>query len=352
MTRIRVVIIEDSLTVRRHLAEVLGGHPDFEVVGEAEDGKRGIELCQQLRPDVITLDIMLPVMSGLAVAEYVMAYCPTPILVVSSSTNRGELLRTYDALAAGAVDVLEKPRGTEDGGSWEKRFLDTLRLVSRIKVVTHPRARLTLASRTAPVPAFAASQRFEVVALGASTGGPGAVLKVFRALPVPFPLPILLVLHIGHPFGALFAEWLDGLGPHRVGIAEDGQRLSELQGRVAVAPPEQHLELRRGRLRLTSDPERHSCRPSVDTLFDSLAEELGAKAIGCLLTGMGKDGAEGLLRMRQSGAFTIAQDEATSAVYGMPREAVARGAACRICPLDEIGPVIGQMSCSSGETSR
>jgi two-component system chemotaxis response regulator CheB len=346
MSPIRTLVIEDSVTIRRHLVEVLTAHPDFEVIGEAEDGKRAIELCQQLRPDVITLDIVLPVMSGLAVAEYVMAYCPTPILVVSSSTNRGELMHTYDALAAGAVDVLEKPDGSEAAGVWERRFAGALRTASRIPVVTHPRGRLGALGRLDPPLAAraTAAERYALLALGASTGGPGAVRDVLRALPTPFPLPILVVLHLGHPFGTLLAEWLDGLGPHRVALARDGQRLLDLEGRVAVAPPDQHLQVSRGRLRLTSDPERHSCRPSVDVLFDSIADEEGQTAIACLLTGMGKDGAAGLLRIRRAGGFTVAQDEASSVVYGMPREAAALGAARRICALEEVGPLVGRLA--------
>src|SRR6266849_7363768 len=139
---VRVLVVEDSLTVRKRLVEVLSADPQMEVVGEAGDGKAGIELCQKLHPDIVTLDMMLPVMSGLGATEYIMAYCPTPILIVSSSTNRGELFKTYEALAAGAVDVLEKPNGNESDGSWERKFLSTIRLVSRIRVITHPRGRL------------------------------------------------------------------------------------------------------------------------------------------------------------------------------------------------------------------
>src|SRR5258708_24213868 len=143
MEKVRVLVVEDSLSIRKRIMEILGADPGLDVVGEAEDGKTAIELCQALRPDVVTLDMMLPVMTGLAATEYVMAYCPTPILIVSASTNRGELFRTYEALAAGAVDVLEKPRDEDDGDDrWERRFLETVKLVSRIRVITHPRARL------------------------------------------------------------------------------------------------------------------------------------------------------------------------------------------------------------------
>src|SRR5277367_1128491 len=142
MTRIRILVAEDSLTIRRRFCEILSADPELEVVGEAENGKRAIELCEELRPDVITLDLVMPVMSGLTAAEYIMAYRPTPILIVSASTNRGELFKTYDALAAGALDVLEKPTADDVDAAWERRFLAAVKLIARIKVITHPRARL------------------------------------------------------------------------------------------------------------------------------------------------------------------------------------------------------------------
>ena len=142
MPKTRVLVVEDSLTVRKRLVEILVSDPEIELVGEAEDGKRAIEICRLCRPDVITMDMMLPVMSGLSATEYIMAHCPTPILVVSASTNRGELFKIYESLAAGAVDVLEKPTGTEADGAWERRFLSTVKRVARIRVITHPRARL------------------------------------------------------------------------------------------------------------------------------------------------------------------------------------------------------------------
>jgi two-component system chemotaxis response regulator CheB len=144
---LRVLVVEDSLTVRRRLCETLASDPSIEVIGEADNGQRGIELCQSLRPDVMTLDMDLPVMSGLSATEFIMAHCPTPILIVSASTNRGDLFKTYDALSAGAVDVLEKPRGDDTDAGWDERFRDAVRLVSRIKVITHPRARLGLSAQ-------------------------------------------------------------------------------------------------------------------------------------------------------------------------------------------------------------
>jgi two-component system, chemotaxis family, protein-glutamate methylesterase/glutaminase len=149
MEKVRVLVAEDSLTVRKRLCEVFSADPGFELIGEACDGKQAIEMCRELRPDVMTMDMIMPVMSGLAATEYIMAHCPTPILVVSSSFNRGEMFKTYDALAAGAVDALEKPTGDEPEGSWERNLVAHVKLVAKIRVITHPRARLSGISPTA-----------------------------------------------------------------------------------------------------------------------------------------------------------------------------------------------------------
>jgi two-component system chemotaxis response regulator CheB len=353
MRKTRILVVEDSATVRKRLVEILAGDPEIELVGEVEDGKRAIEACQQHRPDVITMDMALPVMSGLAATEYIMAHCPTPILVVSASTNRGELFKIYDALAAGAVDVLEKPTGTEAEGVWERRFLSTVKLIARIRVITHPRARLAALRMSAPdlpppVPFPASgggsgwgppspSQKYDLVAIGASTGGPGAIVEILRGLPAEFQLPILFVMHLSEPFGIAFADWLDGQSGRRVIYPKEGAPVASAVGRVVMAPGGRHLVVRDGRLYLTLDQERHSCRPSVDVLFESVAAEYGASAVACLLTGMGKDGAQGLLKIRRAGGMTIAQDEATSVIHGMPREAVMLGAATHVLPIGDIG---------------
>lgn len=353
MAKIRVLVVEDSLTIRKRMLELLAADPDIDIVGEADDGKRGIELCQQLRPDVVTLDMMMPVMSGLAATEFIMAYCPTPILIVSASTNRGDLFKTYEALAAGALDALDKPKGNELDDVWEKKLVATVKLISRIRVITHPRARLGRLGQTPGHPPHGTQQsqalqnsgRLRAVAIGVSTGGPGALIEILRGLPHGFPLPILLVIHVGKLFTPAFAEWLDGQSTVRVGYAVDGDPLPPCgEGRVLMAPPDSHLVLREGKLRLTQDPERHSCRPSIDVLFESFAQELGAGGAGCLLTGMGRDGAAGLLAIRRAGGRTIAQDEATSVVFGMPREAILLGAAEQVLALDQIAPRLGVLA--------
>jgi two-component system chemotaxis response regulator CheB len=348
---IRVVVVDDSLTVRQHLRAVLERDPEFDVVGEAADGRAAVDLVGALRPDVITMDIVMPDTSGLAATEQIMAHHPTPILIVSSSFNRGEIFDTYSALAAGAVDAIEKPDGEDS--TWDERFIAALRIVSKIKVITHPRGRLGALGRArgTSAPAVAApaearepkteSERPRVVAIGASTGGPGAVVTVLRAISRDFPVPIVVIIHIDGRFANALAEWLASQTHHDVRFAQDDEPLAA--GRVLIAPPDKHLTIVRGRAKLVDAPPRNHCRPSIDVLFDSLAVAYGARAAACLLTGMGRDGASGLLAMRLAGATTIAQDEATSVIYGMPREAVARGAVQRQLPIDEIGPAIEAM---------
>jgi two-component system chemotaxis response regulator CheB len=342
---LRVLIVDDSTTLREHLSNIVDAAPNCSCVGTASDGREAIELCQRLRPDVVSMDMMLPVMSGLAATEYIMAHCPTPILIVSSSFNRGEVFRTYDALAAGALDVFEKPTGQEPAGEWERAYLRQLRLVSRVRVITHPRAKLSAWGRTSPeVPARGAivpsGQSPRVIAIGASTGGPGALVKVLSPLSPNTSFVVLVVMHLSPAFAAEFANWLDAQIALPVAYARDREALSELAGCVRLAPPNSHLCVEGERLRLSDAPERHSCRPSVDALFESLAQSHGPRAVGCLLTGMGRDGASGLLRMRQAGAHTVAQGEQSCVVFGMPREAIALGAARDVLNLEQIGSML------------
>jgi two-component system chemotaxis response regulator CheB len=346
---IRVLVVDDSITVRKRIVSILAADPALEVVGEAADGTQAVALCHECRPDVVTLDLVLPGVSGITAIEHIMVERPTPILVVSSATNRAELVRTYDALAAGALDVLDKPAGGDTDAGWALQLVATVKLLSRVKVISHPRARLTRLASSAPLPAphhpaLGGARPRRVVAIGASTGGPAAVATVLRQLPRDFDVPVLLVVHINEPFGTAFAEWLSRQVNRVVRYPKHGDSLSTVVGQVAMAPPGRHLELVYGQLWLTDAGERHSCRPSVDVLFESLARHLGRDTAACLLTGMGRDGAEGLLALRRAGALTIAQDEASCVVYGMPREAAALDAATLVLPLDLIGPTLAAVA--------
>lgn len=365
MSRIRVLVADDSLTVRKLLCAALEADPECEVIGEAADGRRAFELCAALRPSVVTLDMMMPGLDGLAATEQIMAFCPTPILIVAASLQGGAARKTFKALSAGAVEIFPKPTDEASAALFDRRFVATVKLVSRIKVITHLRGRFPAepargapqveargsafvgARQVSPGSAFAgpgrapSAGRYRLVVVGASTGGPGALAAVLGALPATFPLPVLLLLHISSTFGPSFVDWIGTQLALPVAFAVDREPLP-LPGlpRVIVAPPDRHLVIRAGRLWLTAEPERHSCRPSVDVLFESAASEVGPSAIGCLLTGMGRDGAKGLLAMKRAGAMTLAQDEATSVVFGMPREAVRLGAARLVLPLGAIGPAL------------
>lgn len=342
---IRVLVVDDSLTVRERITELITAAGDMIVVDAVSDGLRACELAATLRPDVITLDLALPVVDGVRATEHIMAHSPTPILVVSSAENRGALFNTYEALAAGAVDVLDKAH--PDDVDWEARFVAAVRLVSKIRVITHPRARLGALARHVPpsvLPVATPSRELQVVALGASTGGPGALVTVLNGMPV-LDLPTFVVLHIDSPFAVSFAQWLGSQTSRVVTIASDREAVpSGPPGRVIFAPPDRHLVVERRTLRLVDSPPRNFCRPSIDTLFESVAAEYGAGAAAGLLTGMGRDGAAGLLAIRHAGGATFAQDEASSIVYGMPKEALAYGAVDRTLPLDELGPAIGRVA--------
>jgi two-component system chemotaxis response regulator CheB len=350
MAKIRVLIVEDSSTVRGRLRDVLAA--EFDIVGEAADGAQAIEMCRRTRPDVITMDMMLPTMTGLAATEHIMAHSPTPILVVSSSANRGEVLDSYDAIAAGAVDVLEKPTGLDAAGAWEERLVATVRLVSRIRVIVHPRAALNeIGERPAgdgdgdddAAGSAAGPRESAVIGIGASTGGPAAIVELLAELPAVLTVPVLLVQHIDATFAAAFADWLGQRTGRDVADALEWEPVAATVGRIVVAPADQHLLVRHGLLRLSGEPRRHSCRPSVDVLFESMAREYGPAAAGCLLSGIGRDGAAGLLKLREAGALTMAQDEASSTVYGMPREAALLRAASKILPPDQLGRQLARL---------
>ncbi|MGC2495647.1 chemotaxis-specific protein-glutamate methyltransferase CheB [Candidatus Binatus sp.] len=352
MAAIRVLVADDSMTVRKRLVQALSTDAGIQVIAEAADGRTATELCRRIRPDVVTMDVMMPVMDGVTATEYIMANCPTPILMVSASSNRGQVLQTFDALAAGAVDVLDKPAADTPDGVWERELVGAV-MVSRIKAIRRPsvnrRSRVVGAAAGVVAPVvlpLLESDEAVIVAIGASIGGPSAIAKILSQIPAGFPLPILLVIHIAPEFAQSLVEWIASRSKKLpVRVAVDGEPIPRPGfAEILMAPPDRHLVVGGGRLRVTDTPPRHLCRPSIDELFESVARECGSQAIACLLTGMGKDGAAGLLAVRQNGGHTIAQDEASSTVFGMPREAIALDAAQIVAPLADVAGTLCLMA--------
>lgn len=348
--RIKVLIVDDSALVRRILSEILATDPEVEVVGTASDAYMARDKIKQLNPDVLTLDVEMPKMDGVTFLRNLMRLRPMPVVMVSSLTEHGAEI-TLDALAVGAVDYLPKPK--IDLAATLGDYAEELR--AKIKAAAKARVRAYSGSAPAPggipnvppkfsadaVIAKSAPRQFRttdrIIAIGASTGGTEAIKDVLIQLPADTP-GIVIAQHIPKAFSTPFARRMDQCCQMTVYEAEDGQHI--LPGHVYIAPGDRHLLLVRDGARYVCKLDdgqpvnRH--KPSVDVLFRSVAQQAGRNAIGVILTGMGKDGAMGLKEMRDAGSPTIAQDEATSVVWGMPREAVALGAAVHTLGLHEI----------------
>jgi two-component system, chemotaxis family, protein-glutamate methylesterase/glutaminase len=340
--KIRVLIVDDSSIVRKILAEALAGEPDIEVVGTAPDPFVARDKILRLDPDVITLDIEMPRMDGLTFLKKLMHFHPLPAIVVSSlaQSSCGAAL---EALACGAVEVMAKPGGPYSVGELRQALAAKIRAAAVARPRVRPAPALAQQAPPAALPPVGtgAIPRDAVIAIGASTGGTEAIAEILARLPAATP-GVAIVQHIPAEFSRAFADRLNQKCPMEVREARDGDALRA--GLALVAPGNFHMVLRRREDRffvnVRGGPAVCYQRPSVDVLFLSVAEAAGAGATGVLLTGMGTDGARGLLRMRETGARTIAQDEATSVVYGMPREAAELGAAERVLPLHAIPAAI------------
>ena len=334
---IKVLIVDDSLTIRKKVAELIENDPEMKVAGVAENGKKAIELVKSLLPDVILMDLVMPVKDGQEATELIMAYHPTPIIIHSSAENRGEEYKTMDALSAGALDFIEKTCP-----DWEKEIIYRIKRASRIKVVTHLKRKM-LPKKDAAVPAINAgtsANGYNLLVIGASTGGPKVVFELLGRLPSNFPVPVIVVIHVPDLFMSSMAEWLNNNTSLLVKNPTDGETFKDKQRTVYLAPPGRHLIIQGSNLRLISTSPVNYCRPSIDVLFESVAGDNRLSPIAVLLTGMGRDGAKGLKAIRDSGGYTIAQDEKTCIVFGMPRAAIMIGAATTILPDFEIPPKI------------
>ena len=381
---IRVLVVEDSLTMQAVLAEVLTTDPAIEIVGVANNGREGVRLAHGLKPDVITMDIRMPVMDGFEATRLIMQECPTRIVVVSASVNSPDLNISFNAIKAGALDVVEKPAG--GGANFEiisERLISAVKLMSEVQVVRqrrpaggtssgiHPAPSFTnpsqpniatgsgyysaqRASATGFIPAVPASESGlsraiadpnsppkaphgtpAILAVGSSTGGPAALSVFLKGLPANLPVPVVIVQHITSGFARGLVDWLQTECSLPLHIGTQDQRI--YPGEVYFAPDDHHMVVyRRGILGLTSTPQVSYVRPSATVLFESVAANYANQALGVILTGMGNDGASGLKTIRDAGGTTFSQDQATCVVYGMPKAAVELDAVDYVLSLPTI----------------
>ncbi len=337
--KIGVLVVDDSPTAVALLREILEQDPEIKVVGTARDGKEAIAQMPKLRPDFVTMDILMPVVDGFEAISYIMAYWPTPILVVTSLPVGEDRDLVFRALRMGALDVIQKPKKSAlTRGSPEARSLiRNVKTLSRVKVITHLSGRRATASME--VAELAAKRLQKIVAIGASTGGPVALERVLGSLPANFPAPVVVVQHIADGFTPALAEWLSASCKLRVREAAQEDRLSP--GEVLIIPNGcQGKVVQRGLLRLTDDGPVGGHCPSANVLFESAGRVYGEDAVLVVMTGMGSDGSEGARRARILGAKVIAQDEYTSAIFGMPKAAIDKQAVTKVAPLDRIAAEI------------
>jgi two-component system chemotaxis response regulator CheB len=359
---IKVLIVEDSPVVREFLVHVLGSDPGIRVAGTAHDGEEALEAVRRWRPDVITMDIHMPRLDGVEATRRIMETEPTPIVIVSGSTDPKEVATTFDAMEAGALAVLRRPAGIghPEHEATARELVQTVKLMSEVKVVrrwSKSRRAAMANGRQAPAPqpaemGFARKPaKARVVAIGASTGGPPVLQTILAALPKHFPAPIAIVQHMADGFVRGFVEWLAQSSGPRVHLATHGELM--LPGHAYVAPDGFQMKVERGgKIALTRDEPENGLRPSVSCLFRSVAEVYGCDAIAGLLTGMGRDGAEELRLLKEKGAVTFAQDKDSSVVHGMPGEAIRLDAATLVLPPEKIAAVLASVVNNVGKEDR
>ncbi len=345
---IRVLVVDDEPTIRLGIRNILENDPELTVIGEARNGENAVGLCRKLRPDIVTMDILMPGMSGYEAIHQIMDEAPCPIVVLTSIDSKTIMEVSFKALAFGALTVLQKPKSLDPESTEVKHLIEQIKIMATIKVV---RRHLSLESpflkpvggmtkNAAPeryVFPFQVRKKIRLIAIGASTGGPPALQIILSGLPSNFSLPIVIVQHISHGFISGMADWLSKTTPFLCKVGENGEVVRP--GTVYLAPDDAHMIVRdNGLLLLDYSDLIGGHRPSVNALFESVAKNFKAEAIGILLTGMGQDGALGLKNMRQAGAYTIAQDEASSIVFGMPGTAVKMDAVDEVLSLSLIAP--------------
>lgn len=338
--RINVLVVEDSPVVQMLMKHLLDSDPDLHVMGTASNGQEAIDFVAQQRPDVILMDVHMPKMDGYEATRRIMEMRPVPIVISSATLTSQEVGATFHALEAGAVAFVEKPVGLSTPGFAQmmQKLLETVKLMSEVKVVKRwARDRRTVIRPVAEPPRR--SEAIQVVAIGASTGGPPVIQTILKGLPRNYPAPILVVQHIAAGFLGGMVDWLRQTTPLPVQLGVHGT--PALPGNVYLAPDGAHMGLMPGgRILLSKDEPENGLRPAVSFLFRSVANASGARAVGVLLTGMGRDGADELYVLKEKGAVTIAQDAETSVIHGMPGEAIRLGAALYTLPPEQIAAML------------
>jgi len=349
---IRVLVAEDSPVMRDLIVAVLRSDQDVTVVGQAINGAEAVALAASLRPDVITMDIRMPVIDGFEATKRIMSESPTRIVVVSSSVDPDEVKIAFNALKLGAVAVVEKPRAPTHAAFQAVRheLLTTIKVMADVRVVRGRPDRVSAVHSVRNLAGPTAHWN-QVIAIAASTGGPAALAAVLQDLPPDLSIPILVVQHISPGFEPGLAQWLGSLTPRRVRLAKNGERLNG--GGVLLGPGDCHLGVAGdGDIALSQVPPVSGHRPSATYLFRSVAKTYGPRAVGVILTGMGEDGADGMKELRDAGGQTIAQDETSCVVFGMPKAAIARGAVDYVEPLSHIADRIMTLVASRGGRGR
>ncbi len=343
---IKVLIVDDSKVVQEFLAHLLSSDPDIQVVGIANSGYEAIKLVKTKKPDIITMDLHMPGMDGYEATRTIMETVPTPIVIVSGSSNKKEVTNTFRLLEAGALAVIIRPPGFEHPHFTESRkeLIQTVKLMSEVKVVRlYPRRRKEQIKPIRFVQIFENDlKRIRVIAIGASTGGPMALQIILSGLPQDLSVPVLIVQHIAKGFVNGFKEWLSKTSGIKLKIAEDGETISG--GIGYIAPDNFHMGISlRNKIILNDQPPENGLKPSVSFLFRSVAQAFGPNACGVLLTGMGKDGAEELKAMKDKGAFTLVQNKESCIVFGMPGEALSIGAADQALSPKKIAEILAKI---------
>lgn len=336
---LRILIVEDSTVVAMLLKAIFEQEQDMQVVGHAKNGREGVQMAHDLKPDVITMDIRMLGMDGFEATRKIMADTPTPIVVVSSSVDDEELRITFRAIEEGALAVMEKPRGFlhPDFEKIRLHLVDTVRAMAGVKLFSRNKV-LRPKEGVSERKVRTRTSQYELLAIGCSTGGPQVLQRIFSLISEDFPVPIVVTQHISKGFSGGLVAWLASSTLLKVKLAEHGETLTA--GTIYFAPDDFHFQIMRNASSLVANMSHNALcngfRPSVSQMFNSIAETCQNRAVGALLTGMGVDGADGLLSLRQAGGHTIVQDEASAVVYGMPGAAVALNAVEKKVELDKM----------------